>query len=281
MSLNYENKRATSTLSIVLIVVAVAAAVGVGVGMAIVFWDLIFQPRGDIIGSGNLVTEGMDFSDFTIVEVGTAFEVEIAQSSSYSVDITADDNLFDYIRVSKTGDKLEILLKSGYSYHSVTLRAEITMPELYELELSGATSGTVEGFSSAHKFVLDISGASSLDLVDMSAGDIEIDLSGASTVNGGITSSGDARFTLSGSSTIELEGAANDMRINAGGASHLELSDFPVHNANVNLSGASHTTLNLDGRLDANLSESSHLLYTGEPTLGDIDTSGGSTVREA
>lgn len=278
MSLNYKNKRAISTLAIVLIVVAVAVAVGA----AVVFsYLVIFQPREDIIGSGNLVTEGMDFSDFTIVEVGTAFEVEIAQSSSYSVDITADDNLFDYIRVSKTGEKLEIRLKSGYSYHSVTLRAEITMPELYELELSGATSGTVEGFSSSHKFVLDISGASSLDLVDMSAGDIEIDLSGASTVNGGITSSGDARFTLSGASTIELEGAANDLRINVGGASHLELSDFPVHNANVNLSGASHTTLNLDGRLDANLSESSHLLYTGEPTLGDIDTSGGSTVREA
>jgi len=239
-----------STLAIVLIVIVVVASV---VAAVIVWWWLA--------GSVNLVTEEMEFSDFSIVEVGYAFEVEITQSSSYGVDITADEHVevsrtgedeyerkltFDYIQVSKAGDTLTIGLKSGYTYRSshllrpLTLRAEITMPDLYELTLSGATRGTFEGFNSLHELIL----------------------------------------TLSGASSLSARGTANDVLIIASGASHLELSDYPVHNANVTLSGASRATVNLDGRLDADLSGASRLLYIGEPTMGDIQTSGGSTVSE-
>ena len=237
--------------------------------------------RGGVVtGSGNMVTEEMNFSDFTRVEAGYAFEVEITQSGSYSISITADDNLFDFIQVSKTGKTLKIRLQSGYDYQSVTTRAKITTPELRGLGLSGATQGTVIGFSSTEDFKLDLSGASSLDMSDMSAGDIKFGLSGASSVTGVITASGDAQFNLSGASAAELKGSANDMLIDASGASHLELADFPVCNADVGLSGSSGSTINLDGRLGADLSGASYLRYIGEPTMGDIETSGGSVMEK-
>lgn len=234
--------------------------------------------KGVVTGSGKLATGEMNFSDFTRVEVGYAYEVEVTQSSSYSVSITADDNLFDFIQVSKTGETLKIRLQSGYNYQSVTTRAKITMPELRGLGLSGAAQATVVGFSSSEDSKFDLSGASSLDMSDMSTDDIKISLSGASWVTGDITASGDAQFNLSGASRVELDGSANDMLIKASGASHLELADFPVHNADVSLSGASGGTINLDGRLDADLSGASYLRYIGEPTMCDIETSGGSVM---
>jgi hypothetical protein len=133
------------------------------------------------------------------------------------------------------------------------------MPNLYELEFSGGTHGTLEGFTASHEFVVDLSGGSHL--------------------SGDFTTSGDAQFTLSGGSHVTgLDGAANDLTISGSGGSHLDLSDFTVHDATVNLSGGSHATINLDGRLDGDLSGGSHLLYIGDPTLGDINTSGDSTV---
>ena len=60
----------------------------------------------------------------------------------------------------------------------------------------------------------------------------------------------------------------------------MDLSNFPANNANVNLSGASSATIKLDGRLDADISGASHLYYIGEPTMGNIVTSGGSTVSK-
>jgi len=235
-------------------------------------------PVGVVEGSGNLSTQEVDFSGFTRVDVGYAFEVEILQSDSYSVNITADDNLFDdHIRVSQAGETLKIGLRPGYNYQSVTLRAEITMPDLYGLELSGATHGTAQGFNSSHHFILKLSGASSLDMVDMSVGDIDFDISGASSVTGNITA-GDSDFQVSGASHVQLQGSASDIAIDASGASHVELAAFPVNNADVELSGASHGTVNLDGILNADLSGGSHLTYLGTPTMGDIDISGGSSI---
>jgi len=234
---------------------------------------------GVVKGSGNLDTQEFNFSDFARVEVGYAFEVEITQSSSYSVSITADDNLFDYILVSKQGTTLKIRLEPALHYAFTKLQAKITMPQLRGLTLSGATRGTVSGFSSTDNIDIEVSGASSLDLVDISAGDITFDISGASRVTGDITA-GDADFDVSGASTVQLEGSASNIVVDASGASRVKLAAFPVSNADVTLSGASSGTVNLDGRLDADLSGASKLLYIGEFTMGTINTSGASTLSE-
>jgi len=233
---------------------------------------------GGVRGSGNLEIRQYDFSDFDRVDVGYAFEVEIAQSSSYSISITADDNLFEYIQVAKEGETLRIGLE-GFTYlGSVTLKVEITIPQLRGLEFSGATWGTVSGFSSTDNLDVEVSGASSLDLVDISAGDVKFEVSGASKVTGDIAAA-DADFDISGASTVQLEGSAIDIVVDASGAARVKLAAFLVDNANVKLSGASSGTVNLNGRLDADLSGASKLEYIGEPTMGNIDTSSGSKIN--
>jgi len=227
--------RAVSSLTIILISLI---AVAVVVAAALTLSRLISTRT--IEGSGNVVTRTMDFSDFTTVDVGGGFRVEITRSSSYSIRVTADNNTFDYIDVYKTGDTLTIGVKSGFSFRSVTLKADITMPNLYAVTLSGGTQGTAKEFTSTHDFAL----------------------------------------VLSGGSTIELEGAASNLDLVASGGSRSDLSDFPVHNATVLLSGGSQATINLNGTLDANLSGGSQLQYIGTPTMGDISTSDGSTITK-
>jgi hypothetical protein len=272
----YKNNRGIGTLTIV-IIIFIAAAVIVAGAFFSGTWPF-----------GNTITRDEDFSDFTIVDIGSAFEAEITQSNSaeitqsnsYSIKITADENIMEHIQVSKTGETLSISIKPGILIQAVTLKADITMPELHELRFSGATHGIATGFSSPHNLTLTLSGASSLD-PDISAGHAEISLSGASNLKGTLTASGDAKLIISGASTVELTGSAEDLEIGEGaGASHLDLSTFPVTNANVNLSGGSSATIKLDGRLDADISGASHLYYIGEPTMGNIVTSGGSTVSK-
>jgi hypothetical protein len=209
-------------------------------------------------GSGDLETRVLGFSDFNRVEVGPAFRIEIARSDMFSVSITADDNLIDEIEVSRSGDALVIGLTSG-GYDFTTLRAEITMPELYGLELDAATTCTVEGFDSSHDF--------------------DATLTAASMVTGDMTV-GDAYFNISAASRVDLSGSARDIVVEACAASVADLADFPVNNADVTLTGASQGTVNLDGTLDANLSSASTLEYIGEPAMGDIQASGASTLKK-
>jgi len=227
--------RALGVLTIILIsLIAVAVVVAAALTLSRLFSTYIIE------GSGNVVTRTMDFSNFTAIDVGGGFKVEITQSDSYSVRVTADNNTFDYIDVYKTGDTLAIGLKSGYSFRSVTLKTQITMPNLYAVALSGGTQGTAKEFASTHEFNL----------------------------------------VLSGGSSLELEGSGGNLNLVASGGSRSDLSDFPVHNATVLLSGGSQATINLDGTLDANLSGGSQLQYIGTPTMGDIYTSGGSAITK-
>jgi len=195
-------------------------------------------PFSQVVGSGNLRTQGETLSDFAIVHVGSGFNVDITQASSYRIIITADDNLFDYIQVAKTEKTLTIRLEPSVSYQTSTLKAEIAMPDLEELQFSGGVNGTATGFVMSYDF----------------------------------------RAELSGGSILKMDGEANNLIATCSGGSRLELSEFEVNNANIDFSGGSQGTINLDGRLDGELSGGSQLFYIGNPTLGEISTSGGSAI---
>jgi hypothetical protein len=195
---------------------------------------------GIIIGSGNLTTRNFDLSDFTEIAAQSGFQLELVQSSTFSVEVTADDNVMDYIDVYESGNTLKIRPQWNRRFRSATLRAKVTMPDLYEIKLSGGSGASISGFNSSH---------------DLSVG-------------------------LSGGSQVNLQGTADDLDVNGSGGSQLELGAFPVNNADINLSGGGRATINVNGALDVNLSGGSHVTYIGEPTSIDTNLSGDSTVSK-
>ena len=211
-----------------------------------------------VTGSGNITTEVKDLSGFTKIEAHNGFQLEVIQSSDFSVEIIADDDLHERIKVSKLGDTLTIELDGIWGCTSCTLEAKITMPDLYGLDLSGGSRADISGFSLSHDFSVELSGGSRLD------GDITF-------------ANGD--FDLSGGSRINLEGSGDDLVVDGSGGSHLNLEFFPVKNADIKLSGGGRGDINVNGTLTVDLSGGSQVTYNGQPTLGDIDLSGGSTIR--
>jgi len=230
-----------------------------------------------IVGSGNLITQEMDFTDFTELEIGHVFQAKVTRADFFSFNITVDDNLLEYVTVRKSGNTLRIYLKGGYTYIGTTKMVEITMPKIDELSLSGASRGEVSGFRSSDRLEFEASGASSLNIDDLKAGDTGFEISSGSRVSGSIEIS-NGRFNVSGASSIDLEGYASDISIEASGASHANLADFSISNATVTISGASVVTVNASGTIDGNVSSASRLTYLGNPAL-TIEMSGDSTVN--
>lgn len=231
--------------------------------------------RGVVKGSDELETKTFDINNFTMLEIAHTFDAEVEQSTFYSVVVTANDNIFKYVEVVKTGDRLRVDLKPDYAFTNLDLSVKITMPELNSITVSGASRATVEGFSGAKDLIAEVSGASMLDLVGIRAADLEFNVSGASTIIGSIYANG-ADFEVSGASKVQLSGSGADLEADVSGASRIELSAFTVDNATVALSGASKGTIKLDGILNVDLSGLSRLSYIGNPTFGDIDVASGS-----
>ena len=235
------------------------------------------QELDGVQGSGKLQSQDYDFSDFNKLEISNAFEIEILPSDSYSVDIIADDNILEYVNIATSGDTLKIGLEPVTLLWPITLEAKVTMPELLQLVLVEAARGTISKFHLPENLVIYLSGASTLELTDISGDNIKINVTEAGYVTGDIQAD-DIELNLDKASSVRLEGLANNMIVNADGASRTELSDFRVNHANIALSGASIGTINVDGRLDATLNDASKLSYFGEPTMGTISTSGASTL---
>ncbi len=210
-----------------------------------------------ITGSGRTVTKSLDLTGFDAVDVSNAIRVNIKQGEAYSVSVTADDNLWDRLQVRTSGQTLQIGMEPA-AYNNTHISAEITMPALTRLSLSGASQGSISGFQSTAGLTLELSGASRVS---------------------GDARAGAANFGLSGASNISLTGAADSLRLDASGASKAQLTDFPLNQANVTLSGASNANLSVKNNLDYDLSGASHLTYSGKPVVGKSSTSGASSVQ--
>ena len=213
-----------------------------------------------IFGSGNVVTIEKDFIDFIRIDISSTFEATITQADTYGVQVRIDDNIEEYLHVVKEDEVLRIYLTSGKNYKEVTLEAEITLPDLETLFLSGASKATLNRFDFNHDFAFLVSGASIVSgTLNMGAGGLDI--------------------LLSGASNITLDGNCKDLIINASGVSILELREFVCVNATVILSGVSQATINVDENLNATVSGVSTLYYYGNPTLGSITSSGESIIQ--
>jgi hypothetical protein len=210
-------------------------------------------------GSGNIETQEKDLGGFNELRASHSFKVEVKRGEDYRIVTRVDDNVQDYVVIKKKGDTLSIGLDPAYNYttQKTTLEAEVTMPELTRIRLSGSSDATISGFASNDVF--------------------EADLSGSSTLHGELEA-GDASFDVSGSSSVILTGAAQNLTIDASGSSDIDLSALPVLDANVDASGSSTVMVKPSGTLDVDASGASNVTYLGDPILGDIDTSGGSSV---
>ena len=211
-----------------------------------------------LVASGHLVTKEYDLGNFTAVNAGSAFQLEITQSDKYSVSVTVNESLIESLAVNVSGNTLRISLKPNIGLTgAATLKARVTMPELTGLDLSGASRTTLAGFNSDKSLKSEVSGASTL------RGDLIC---------------GDASFNVSGASKVNLRGSAQDLKIEASGASTVDLSNFASKDTVVNADGASKVVVAPGGSLDVEASGASTVRYAGEPAKLKTNISGASTV---
>ena len=124
--------------------------------------------------------------------------MDLTQSSTFNIEITADDNVMEYIEVNKSGDTLRIKPKGNTTFRSATMIVKVTLPDLYKLELSSDSVANITGFSSSHDLSIRLSGGSHI----------------SSFITPGDISAGNADFNLSGGSHVRLPGRLITLKSN-------------------------------------------------------------------
>lgn len=160
--------------------------------------------------------------DFHSLDIGGFYDVEVTQGENCKITIAGEERDIDDIKISNNSGELEVSMDYEsfqiFGRNRKKITVYITMPNLENFDLSGASKATVTGFT-GENMDLDVSGASRLD-VEVNIRSLKVSLSGASQMN--------------------LQGEGTLLTADLSGACSLEAYEYKVDDANVEASGASN-----------------------------------------
>jgi hypothetical protein len=222
-----------------LIVFAAAIIIGVAFSSLFSFGRVTKQVfnvsfSNNIEGSGKTATETRGLSDFSSVEVGGVFQVEIVAQKDFGVQVEADDNLLQFIKTEVHGDVLKIESDKGLKSKS-PIKIRVSAPNIERIEASGASKVTIADLNNS-SIDLDTSGASKIALAGETSA-LNVQISGASNIDAENLKAVKCFVDATGASKVSVN-VADTLIADASGASRVTYTGNPT-SVQKDISGAS------------------------------------------
>ena len=180
-------------------------------------------------GSGNVVTESREVSNFNTIELDYPAQVTVTQGKSESVKIEAEDNVLPGLQTRVRGNTLEIFYQISDGKHvnpTKAVKINVVVKDLKEVNFSSAGELIINGLDTDH---LDIS--------------------------------------LSGAGSMTASGEADDFRLNISGFGSFNGKDLHTLTAKIDMSGAGSATVWVEDDLNASVSGVGSVNYYGSPKV--------------
>ena len=229
-------------------------------------------------------TKTHKLGDIKSIDAGYSYKVYVTEGPSKEVKLVYDKELEDYIRVSYSALSSELVLRMDELPRRLrndnfsNIKVYVSMDDINAIELSGAASVIFEGKYKASSLAVDLSGASSLSGLMVSADRMSIgsfcgrgagfdgELSGASDLDADLDFS-TCRVNCSGASKAELAGKVERLSADGSGACSIDAKNLVSEYASVDLSGACKAKVNADKELRYDIPRSCKITYYGNAKL--------------
>jgi len=213
------------------------------------FSSSCFLDLSAISGSGSIVTENRNATDFTSIELQTAADVEIVKGNTFKVSVSDYENIIQYLNVEVVSNRL-IIKKNPLTVNLWNSKAKVvvTMPDpLYSLKLAGSGTMKVNSPFNDLEFLL-LTGSGNVDLkCNCRLNKLEA--------------------TISGSGNMNATGTVQDLYIKISGSGNIRFSNMKARNATCTLSGSGNMYVYIENKLEAFLSGSGDIVYSGSPSV--------------
>ncbi len=221
---------------------------------------IYINTRDNDIPPRGVATRDLNLTNFDQLAMGSAFSIKVKKGANFSIKATGELNDLDDLdaSVSRSG-VLEIKYRNTWRKSRDRMDIDIVMPSLGGVDFSGASVSTVAGFENERTLDYRLSGASKSTFVG---------------------SSERLSMNLSGASELILNGKSGLVIGELSGASQLYAFDFPVDEADLNLSGASRARVRVAKFLKVDASGASNVRYLGDPTVEQRLSGSSSVARE-
>lgn len=209
-------------------------------------------------GRGQIVTEVFTLPAFDAVELNMSAEVFIRQGPVQEVEIEAQENILDRIKLTVRNRVWEIEPDRCLRDFS-DVRIFITVPDITRLEVN--SSGRIFGENT------------------FNVNDIELRLSGSGNMDLALNCD-DVDAVLSGSGAIALEGTGDELDFTLSGSGKLKAFGMTVREADILISGSGDAEVRATENLTVRITGSGDVFYRGNPSL-NVNITGSGRVVDA
>ncbi len=213
-----------------------------------------------VVGTGDVVTENRDVSDFTGVSSAISADIDLRQSSTFKVSIEGQKNILDLVEMEVKDGTLKLRFKKGYSMtYKKALKIHVQAPNFAYLGMSGSGDVRANGALSGEKLDISISGSGDFDLTQVQYADVKV--------------------SISGSGDVDLGGTTERAELSISGSGDLKAKNLKAQTVRCRVSGSGDVSCFATKELDALVSGSGDILYSGSPTSVKKKVSGSGDIE--
>lgn len=233
--------------------------------------------------SGSVTTEARDATEFTKVELRGTGDVTIITGDTFSVEVTADSALQEYITTSVRSDRLVIAQEFMWLGDVPAIEYTVTMPELHDVTAAGsgsitaanvetedlvvsiAGSGdvTLRGRVTTADVTIAGSGHADLEFLRVDSGYVDIAGSGSTAV----AVSQSLAVDVAGSGTIHATGRAERLTLDVAGSGTFRGEELNAATAAIYVAGGADIEVRVRDHLEVDIVGSGDVIYFGDPEL--------------
>lgn len=225
----------------------------------IVLAALIWSCNGRLHGNGEFVDETRNVPDYTEVTSAGNFDVFLTNDATGVVRLHGESNVLPHVETVVDGNMLMVSFEEGFGdVARGDVRVYVPAFGVERVTLQGTGSVVSQDTLDTPGFSLELAGS----------GDAALMYSGSHLF-----------ATISGTGNIDLVGRADEATHAITGSGKIDATKQRVHKCNVMLSGFGDAIVYADSALDATISGSGNVLYTGDPKTVTRNVSGSGSVK--
>jgi hypothetical protein len=231
-------------------------------------------------GSGNIITQTIDVSNFDRVSLEGSGDVYIDQGQTESLTIEADDNILPLLETKVRGSELILTTKPNQNINpSQKIVYRITVKDLNGVSLKGSGNFYIDPLKSDAMDVV-LSGSGDIKFKDLSSGKLSLDLDGSGNIAADQLAAQAIDVSVRGSGGIKLAGTAGPQTVSFDGSGEYLAGDLETPSADVKIAGSADITVWATDELNVQVNGSGTVSYYGKPTVNQTGTGSGKIVSK-